>query len=196
MRHDASVSANGYTDKSCLICRRAGYRIGTVLFVSAPDTTYVAVYPIGGGKFVSMSLSQLFTQARDAVPGLSNRDIAKAAGVSSATVNRMMKGTGSPELANVDAVARVLKIPLTEARREAGFPAEIGGPYSGPAESQFLTRRQRDALDELIKAFVSTLSAYQPQYPTTAIPDPLAATENPASGGDEDGDERRQLGSR
>lgn len=92
--------------------------------------------------------------ARDATdPRLSNRAIARLAGVSAPTVDRLMNGDVDTKVSNLDAVADVLKIRRSEARKLAGLPATDGDPYMGPDESRLLNRRQRDALDELIRAF-------------------------------------------
>lgn len=104
-----------------------------------------------------MTLSERFGKAKDAVPGLTNREIARQAGVSPPTVDRMMRGEGQPELDNVDAVARVLKVPVREARKLAGFPQTVNDHYTGPNESRLLTLRQRKAIDELIKSIVQSV---------------------------------------
>ncbi len=117
---------------------------------------------------MSTPLSARLEAARDALSAergerVSNRHIAEEAGVSPPTVDRMMKGVGRPELQNVEAVAAVLKVPLAEARRLAGYPAKVGGPYRPPEESRLLTVRQRNAFDELIRAVIeSSLDQAQP----------------------------------
>lgn len=113
-------------------------------------------------------LSARLEAARDALSAerghrVSNRHIAEEAGVSPPTVDRMMRGVGRPSLQNVESVAAVLKVPLAEARRLAGYPAKVGGPYRPPEESRLLTIRQRKALDELIKSVVeSSLDEAEP----------------------------------
>lgn len=108
--------------------------------------------------FVSVSpLAQRFQAARDKA-GLSNRQIAIAAGVSAPTVDRLMKGDVDTKPANLDAIATVVGVPIAEARELAGMPPVNGGPYAAPDESRLLDKRQRAALDELIRSMVSPRS--------------------------------------
>lgn len=95
--------------------------------------------------------------AREAATGQkwSNRRIAELAGVSGPTVDRLMKGIGKTEPANLDAIADVLNVPIEEAREWAGLPPVAGGPYNAPDVARLLSPRQRTALDELIRSIVS-----------------------------------------
>ncbi|MFV8173363.1 helix-turn-helix domain-containing protein [Mycolicibacterium peregrinum] len=87
---------------------------------------------------------------------LSNRKVAELAGVSPATVDRLMNGDVSTKVENLDSIAAVLKVPTSEARELANLPATPTSPYVGPEESRLLTQRQRSALDELIRSVVAT----------------------------------------
>lgn len=93
--------------------------------------------------------------ARDNVK-LSNRKVAELAGVSPATVDRLMNGDVSTKVENLDSIAEVLKVPTREARELANLPATPTSPYVGPEESRLLTQRQRSAIDELIRSVVAT----------------------------------------
>ncbi|MBK7821961.1 MAG: helix-turn-helix domain-containing protein [Tessaracoccus sp.] len=63
-------------------------------------------------------------------------------------------GTNPPE-STLAALAVGLGVDVRELRRLAGKPAGELGPYVPTAEAASLTQRQRDALDQMIKAFVS-----------------------------------------
>lgn len=102
-------------------------------------------------------LARVFREAADKHQ-LSNREIAKKSGVSSPTVDRMMNGTVQAKPENIDAVARVLGVPLAEVRRLTGLPADLGA-YVPTSESRLLDQRQRRALDELIRSIVATQGA-------------------------------------
>ncbi|MCV7424390.1 helix-turn-helix transcriptional regulator [Mycobacterium yunnanensis] len=108
--------------------------------------------------------------AQDAAdPRPSNRKIAEAIGVSPPTVDRLMNGEVDTKLENLDAVADFLKVPRSEARELAALPPGEGDPYTGPEESRQLTRKQRAALDELIRSFVATPRIASADNPVTDI---------------------------
>lgn len=104
-------------------------------------------------------LAERLRRAQDSMkPRPSNREIAKAVGVSSPTVDRLMNGEVDTKLENLDGVADYLGVPRREARQLADLPATDGNPYTGPPESRLLTEKQRTALDDLIKSFVGNPS--------------------------------------
>jgi len=61
----------------------------------------------------------------------------------------------------------VLRIPLSRLRAAASLPAGETEPYRPPAESSRLSRRQRRAIDEIIRAML--------EAPNAAGPDELSA---------------------
>ena len=65
-----------------------------------------------------------------------------------------MNGDTDTKPANLDAIAAVVGVPISEARELAGMPPVSGGPYTAPDESRLLNPRQRAALDELIRSMV------------------------------------------
>lgn len=144
-----------------------------------------------GGLFVAMSAlgDRLKAAGRDC--GLtSNRKIAAAAGVSAPTVDRIIKGNVDTRVENLDAVAKAVGVGITEARRLAGLPQGEPGAYIGPEESRLLNRRQRTAIDELIKAIVQGEAAPASETVVKARPtrvrpvppaDPGTATGAPAA---------------
>lgn len=103
----------------------------------------------------------------------SARAIARAAQESGHSLNhdtaaRYLRGDhGTPDEATLLAFADVLKVPLRELRAAAELPSESTAPYVPPAEASRLTRRQRRAVDEVIRAMLE---------PTAANSDPAAVT--------------------
>lgn len=104
-------------------------------------------------------LSDLLTTAN--VERLSGRTIAaraQAAGYSlnHDTVARYLRGDhGLPDESTLQAFAEVLPVDLAALRAAVELPSEVVEPYRPPPESSRLTRRQRRAIDELIRAMVA-----------------------------------------
>lgn len=99
---------------------------------------------------------------------LSARAISTAARAQGFTLNhdtaaRYLRGEhGKPGEATLKAFSTVLSIPLAKLRRAAALPADITEPYRPPAEADRLNRRQRRAVDEVIRAMLQTASAAEP----------------------------------
>jgi len=73
------------------------------------------------------------------------------------TAARYMRGDhGLPDETTLQALADVLGVPMTKLRAAAGLPSEIATPYVPPDEANRLNRRQRRAVDEIIRAMVDT----------------------------------------
>jgi hypothetical protein len=73
------------------------------------------------------------------------------------TAARYMRGDhGVPDEATLVAFSQVLGVPMTKLRAAAGLPSEIATPYEPPAEASRMNRRQRRAVDEIIRAMVDT----------------------------------------
>ncbi|CAN5478545.1 hypothetical protein BH10ACT8_BH10ACT8_00660 [soil metagenome] len=71
------------------------------------------------------------------------------------TVARYLGGShGRPDESTLTALAAVLGVGLADLRRAADLPSDEVEPYLPPAEASRLTRRQRRAVDELIRAMV------------------------------------------
>ena len=82
------------------------------------------------------------------------------------TAARYLRGDhGKPDEATLVALADVLEIPLARLRKAAGLPSESTEPYVPPTEASRLSRRQRLAVDEIIRAMLDTRGAH------TAAPD-------------------------
>jgi hypothetical protein len=120
--------------------------------------------------------------------GLSARAIARAAKERGHTVNhdtaaRYLRGDhGVPDEATLVAFAEVLDVPLRTLRAAADLPTESVEPYIPPPEASRLSRRQRRAVDEIIRAMLESgggsgrgrsaavrkLAAQQPATPRAA----------------------------
>lgn len=104
------------------------------------------------------ALSDLLNEANSA--GLSARSLARNAQAAGFSLNhdtaaRYLRGDhGRPDEATLLALAKVLRIPLTRLRAAASLPAEETEPYRPPAEASRLNRRQRRAVDEVIRAML------------------------------------------
>lgn len=62
---------------------------------------------------------------------------------------------GRPSEQILAAFSELLDIPMSDLRRAAGVAPGENEPYQPPAEASRLTQRQRAALDELIRSFVT-----------------------------------------
>jgi transcriptional regulator with XRE-family HTH domain len=104
------------------------------------------------------ALSDLLVQAN--TEGLSARAIARLAKDAGYRINhdtaaRYLRGDhGRPDEETLRAFASVLPVRLTELRAAARLPTEQTEPYQPPAEASRLNRRQRRAVDEIIRAML------------------------------------------
>ncbi|MDP9091717.1 MAG: hypothetical protein M3N95_01935 [Actinomycetota bacterium] len=113
---------------------------------------------------------------------LSARAIARKAGARGHSLNhdtaaRYLRGDhGRPDETTLLAFADVLPVTLTRLRAAANLPAEQTAPYSPPPEASRLTRRQRRAVDEIIRAMLAPGAAPVADLETErAQPAPRAA---------------------
>jgi transcriptional regulator with XRE-family HTH domain len=112
------------------------------------------------------ALSDLLNKANTA--GLSARSLARNAQAAGFTLNhdtaaRYLRGDhGRPDETTLLALSKVLRVPLSRLRTAASLPAEETEPYRPPAESSRLNRRQRRAVDEVIRAMLETTAAAKP----------------------------------
>ncbi len=71
------------------------------------------------------------------------------------TAARYLRGDhGRPDEATLVALSTVFRVPLAELRVAADLPADETEPYVPPQEASRLTRRQRNAVDEVIRAML------------------------------------------
>lgn len=95
---------------------------------------------------------------------LSARAVARAAQERGHTLNhdtaaRYLRGDhGRPDEATLVALSDVFGVPLKRLRAAAGLPDELTTPYQPPAEAARLTRRQRAAVDEVIRSMLEPVS--------------------------------------
>jgi transcriptional regulator with XRE-family HTH domain len=112
------------------------------------------------------ALSDLLNEAN--AGKLSGRSLARAAQAAGFSLNhdtaaRYLRGDhGRPDEATLLALSKVLRIPLNRLRTAASLPAEVTEPYRPPAESSRLNRRQRRAIDEIIRAMLEAQPAAKP----------------------------------
>ena len=109
------------------------------------------------------ALSDLLNKANGG--SLSARSLARNAQAAGFTLNhdtaaRYLRGDhGRPDEATLLALSKVLRIPLSRLRAAASLPAEETEPYRPPVEASRLNRRQRRAVDEIIRAMLETSAA-------------------------------------
>jgi transcriptional regulator with XRE-family HTH domain len=108
------------------------------------------------------ALSDLLTASNR--EGLSARSIARNAQSLGFTLNhdtaaRYLRGDhGRPDEVTLVALSQVLGISLARLRTASSLPADSTEPYTPPAEASRLTRRQRRAVDEMIRAMIEPTS--------------------------------------
>ena len=109
------------------------------------------------------ALSDLLNEANTG--RLSARSLARSAQDAGFSLNhdtaaRYLRGDhGRPDEATLLALSKVLRVPLSRLRAAASLPAGETEPYRPPAESSRLSRRQRRAIDEIIRAMLETPNA-------------------------------------
>jgi transcriptional regulator with XRE-family HTH domain len=116
--------------------------------------------PAASGATLVKSLSELLQAAN--TEGLSARSIARQAQALGYSLNhdtaaRYLRGDhGRPDEDTLLALASVLKLPLAPLRKAAQLPSEVTEPYRPPPEASRLSRRQRRAVDEVIRAMLES----------------------------------------
>lgn len=111
------------------------------------------------------ALSELLEAHRQ---GVSARSVARRAQELGFTLNhdtaaRYFRGDhGRPDEPTLQALAAALDVPLVTLREAADLPSEQTEPYVPPAEASRLNRRQRKAVDEIIRAMLETSSGVTP----------------------------------
>ncbi|MEO6702857.1 MAG: hypothetical protein ABIP57_15380 [Jatrophihabitantaceae bacterium] len=129
-------------------------------------------------------LSELLKAANTA--GLSARSIAREAQALGFSLNhdtaaRYLRGDhGRPDEETLVALASVLNVQLAPMRRAAQLPSEETEPYRPPAEASRLSRRQRRAVDEIIRAMLEP----RPAGPAAASPTRRSGSPKAARRGD------------
>lgn len=96
---------------------------------------------------------------RMGVGGLSSRDLSERVRgeISKDSIARYRRGEhGTPSEPVLIAFAELTGLDVETLRQAAGVSDDGGGEWTPPAEAVRLTRRQRLALDELIRAMVAT----------------------------------------
>jgi len=83
-------------------------------------------------------------------PSLSR--LAEVAGIHTTTVSRMVKGTAATKPEHVEAVAEALRVDVRTVSKWVNQARTEVAPYKVPEEVNLLTKRQQDALTELIRS--------------------------------------------
>jgi SOS-response transcriptional repressor LexA len=83
--------------------------------------------------------------------GLSQAELARQMTISPSTVNKWLKGFGTPDTQSCAKLAKALRIPLEDVYRAAGHPSEAAEPSS---VDQRYEDRVRSAMAELLGAVV------------------------------------------
>jgi len=108
------------------------------------------------------ALSDLLNRSN--TDGLSARAMARQARDAGFRINhdtaaRYLRGDhGRPDEETLRAFAGVLPVTLSELRAAAQLPARETEPYQPPAEASRLNRRQRRAVDEIIRAMLEPVT--------------------------------------
>ena len=117
------------------------------------------------------ALSDLLNEAN--AGKLSARSLARSAQAAGFSLNhdtaaRYLRGDhGRPDETTLLALSKVLRIPLSRLRAAASLPSGETEPYRPPVESSRLSRRQRRAIDEIIRAMLEAPSATGPDELST-----------------------------
>jgi hypothetical protein len=100
--------------------------------------------------------------------GMSARALARKANELGFTLNhdtaaRYLRGDhGVPDEVTLVALSQVLPVSLRELRAAADLPTDATSPYVPPPEASRLTRRQRRAVDEVIRSMVEPTRSARP----------------------------------
>lgn len=131
-------------------------------------------------------LSELLNEANTA--NLSARSLARSAQEAGFSLNhdtaaRYLRGDhGQPDEATLRALSKVLIIPMTRLRAAAALPADATEPYRPPDEASRLSRRQRRAIDEIIRAMLAPMPESLTELEThRAQRDPTLGSARPAT---------------
>ena len=88
--------------------------------------------------------------------GLSSiRRLAERAGMSQTTASRTVHGDHLPSDETVDAMAKALRVPAKEIYKLTHGQEIQSRPWEPPAEVQRLTKREQDAVTEMIRAMAA-----------------------------------------
>jgi hypothetical protein len=124
-------------------------------------------------------LSELIRGAMDGT--MSARAVARTARERGHTLNhdtvaRYVRGDhGVPDEATLRALSDVLDLPMARLRAAADLPSESTDEYVPPPEASRMSRRQRRAVDELIRSMVEPTRSAVPAKSDAARPTRRAA---------------------
>lgn len=107
-------------------------------------------------------VGQRIRELREAA-GLSQEDLAHAAGLSTKTINRLENGRNEGSRATFDSIAKVLKVERADIIGEPPAPLGLGGGNGGPS--------QLDRIEAMLVEVLSLLRE-EPEIPEVGIPGP------------------------
>lgn len=81
--------------------------------------------------------------------------LAELAGVGTSTISNMVRGTKRTSPDTIQKVADVLRVSAQDVSAWLGLSRPVGTRYEPPPEADLLTPRQREAVNELIRAIVA-----------------------------------------
>jgi len=80
-------------------------------------------------------------------------------GVAPTTISKLIRGVGDPKPATIEKIADALNRRPHEIAAWAGMRQTVSEPYVPPDRADWLTKRQRKAVDELILSIVEATAA-------------------------------------
>lgn len=128
-------------------------------------------------------MSALSDLLRENIPdGWSNREIARRSNgaLSRATVDKYLSdrhGRPTPEV--IQAFHDVLQIPLERLREAAALPIGEAEPWTPPEEANLMSHRQRAAVEELIRSFVTASTELEVTATLTADAEVVESPQRP-----------------
>lgn len=134
-------------------------RLTRMKLVDIPSTVALDSHARGDGKVVDVNRQTAPEPWATAMmeQGMSNRglpsmnQLAKRSGVVVETVRQMIFGGRVPEVETVQAVANALRVDVRTVSKWVSQARSVREPWTPPAEAHLLTRKERDALDRLIR---------------------------------------------
>lgn len=137
------------------------------------------------GRFVDVSpldeIPEPWRGAMEAAGTYSIRDLARKANLGTSTVSKLIYGRSSTSERTMQAVADSLRVEVPTIREWASAARGEAGPFSLPPEANRLSRRQRAAVIEVVRAMLEPVEPPRPDLSTAEgfrLADPSPAPEN------------------
>lgn len=129
------------------------------------------------------------TDPRYSDPRPSLNQLGLVSGVHTTTVSRMVHGKGVPDPDNVARVAAALRRPVVEVSEWVRQARTEDQPYTPPSEVNLLSRREQDAINELIRAMAQSRKGVvgNAEHPAPTKSVPTGTTEPAGTEPEQDG---------